>query len=172
MEFPKSPSGHKFSVNIWFISETWSLRSISLESGVIDMCERTRQNCVHFIKCPHLAELFPFMLCTPFNYFHFYDGKQQKHLLWTTVFLEMIFRKKCKIQDSNNWYFCLKATIHTISYSQMVNSNAIYLRCRRPGLGRPSGEGNGYPLQYSCLENSMGRRAWWATVYGVAKSRT
>ena len=32
-----------------------------------------------------------------------------------------------------------------------------------PGLGRCPGEGNGYPLQYSCLENSMGRRAWRAT---------
>ena len=36
-----------------------------------------------------------------------------------------------------------------------------------PGLG----EGNGNPLQYSCLENLMDRRAWWATVHGVAKSR-
>ena len=34
------------------------------------------------------------------------------------------------------------------------------------------GEGNGNPLQYSCLENSMGRDVWWATVRGVAKSRT
>ena len=34
------------------------------------------------------------------------------------------------------------------------------------------GEGNGNPLQYSCLENSMGRGAWWATVHGVAKSQT
>ena len=33
------------------------------------------------------------------------------------------------------------------------------------------GEGNGYPLQYSCLENSVDRGAWWATVHGVAKSR-
>ena len=41
-----------------------------------------------------------------------------------------------------------------------------------PGLGRSPGEGNGYPLQYSCLENSMDRGAWWATVYGVAKSQT
>ena len=41
-----------------------------------------------------------------------------------------------------------------------------------PGLGRSPVEGNGYPLQYSCLENSMDRRAWWATVHGVAKSRT
>ena len=36
-----------------------------------------------------------------------------------------------------------------------------------PGLGRSLGEGNGNPLQYSCLENSMDRRAWWASVHGV-----
>ena len=41
-----------------------------------------------------------------------------------------------------------------------------------PGLGRSPGEGNGNPLQYSCLENPMDRGAWWATVDGVAKSRT
>ena len=34
------------------------------------------------------------------------------------------------------------------------------------------GEGNGNPLQYSCLENPMDEGAWWAAVYGVAKSRT
>ena len=34
------------------------------------------------------------------------------------------------------------------------------------------GEGNGNPLQYSCLENPMDRGAWWATVHGVAKSQT
>ena len=39
-----------------------------------------------------------------------------------------------------------------------------------PGLGRSPGGGNGYPLQYSCLENPMDRGAWWATVHGVAKS--
>ena len=38
-----------------------------------------------------------------------------------------------------------------------------------PGSGRSPGEGNGKPLQYSCLENPMGREAWWATVRGVAK---
>ena len=39
-----------------------------------------------------------------------------------------------------------------------------------PGLGRFPGKGNGYPLQYSCLENSMDKGAWWATVQGVTKS--
>ena len=41
-----------------------------------------------------------------------------------------------------------------------------------PGSGRSPAEGNGNPLQYSCLENSMDRGAWWATVHGVAKSWT
>ena len=41
-----------------------------------------------------------------------------------------------------------------------------------PGLGSSPGEGNGNPLQHSCLENSMDRGTWWATVHGVAKSWT
>ena len=41
-----------------------------------------------------------------------------------------------------------------------------------PGLGRSRGEGNGNPLQYSCLENPMDRGAWWATVYRVTESDT
>ena len=49
-------------------------------------------------------------------------------------------------------------------------------QCRRhrfdPGLGRSPGEGNGNPLQYSCLENPMDRRAWQSTVHGVTKSQT
>ena len=38
-----------------------------------------------------------------------------------------------------------------------------------PGLGRPPGEGNGNSLQYYCLGNPVDRRAWWATVHGVAE---
>ena len=41
-----------------------------------------------------------------------------------------------------------------------------------PGLGRSPGDGNGNPLQYSCLENPMDGGAWQATVHGVAKNRT
>ena len=41
-----------------------------------------------------------------------------------------------------------------------------------PGLERSSEEGNGNPLQYSCLGNPMDRGAWWATVHGVTKSQT
>ena len=41
-----------------------------------------------------------------------------------------------------------------------------------PGSGRSSGEGNGNPLQDSCLGNPMDRGAWWATVHEVSKSQT
>ena len=41
-----------------------------------------------------------------------------------------------------------------------------------PGSGRSPGGGHGNPLQYSCLENPMGRGAWWAAVHGVTKNRT
>ena len=41
-----------------------------------------------------------------------------------------------------------------------------------PGWGRSPGEGNGYPLQHSCLENSVDRGAWQAIVHGVTKSWT
>ena len=40
-----------------------------------------------------------------------------------------------------------------------------------PGLGRSPGEGNGNPLQYSCLGNSMDRGAWWAIVHGVVNNQ-
>ena len=41
-----------------------------------------------------------------------------------------------------------------------------------PGLGRSPGEGNDNPIQYSCLEKSMYRGAWWATVHEIAKTQT
>ena len=44
--------------------------------------------------------------------------------------------------------------------------------CLIPGSGRSPGEGSGYPLQYSCLENSMDRGAWQATVHGITKTQT
>ena len=41
-----------------------------------------------------------------------------------------------------------------------------------PGSGRSPREGNGKPLQYSCLENPMDRVSWWTTAHGVTKSQT
>ena len=53
-------------------------------------------------------------------------------------------------------------------------ANAGYTRdaASIPGSGRSHGEGNGYPLQYSCLEKPLNRGAWWIAVHGVANSQT
>ena len=74
-------------------------------------------------------------------------------------------------------------TVYTYIYYIIIlelpcSSNGKELACNtgnlgsNPGSGRSSGEGNGNPLQYSCLENIIERAAWQATVCGVAKSRT
>ena len=54
------------------------------------------------------------------------------------------------------------------SKESAFNAGALVLI---PGSGRSSGEGSGYPLQYSCLENSMDKGAWQATIHGVTKSQ-
>ena len=59
--------------------------------------------------------------------------------------------------------------------AQLVKNLPAHARNARdasliPGSGKSRGEENGNPLQYSCLENSMERRAWWATVHGVTNS--
>ena len=53
-----------------------------------------------------------------------------------------------------------------------VNARGMRDASSIPGSGRSPGAGHGNPLQYSCLENSTDREAWWATVLGVPKSRT
>ena len=71
----------------------------------------------------------------------------------------------------NNWVYWIKGAspvAQTVKKSawNMGDPGSV------PGSGRSPGEGNGNPLQYSCLENPMDRGAWRATVYGVTKSRT
>ena len=53
----------------------------------------------------------------------------------------------------------------------MVNNLPVMQVIQVPGCGRSPGEGNGYPLQYPCLENSIDRGAWRPAVHGVTKSR-
>ena len=52
-----------------------------------------------------------------------------------------------------------------------ANAGAIGDKGSIPGLGRSPGGGNGNPLQYSCLENSMDRGAWQAIVHGIIRAR-
>ena len=64
-----------------------------------------------------------------------------------------------------------------MGFSDGTSGKESACQCRRhkrcssiPGSGRSPGGGNGNPLQYSWLENSMDRGTWWATVHGVPKS--
>ena len=56
--------------------------------------------------------------------------------------------------------------------NQLANAGGIRDVSSIPGLGRSPGGGHGNPLQYSCLENPMDRRAWWAMVLRVTKTQT
>ena len=53
-----------------------------------------------------------------------------------------------------------------------ANAGALRDEGLIPGLGIYPGKGHSNPLQYSCLENTMDREAWWATVHGVTKYYT
>ena len=77
-------------------------------------------------------------------------GRQQKHMN----------------RESLRSGFWLRAT------KDWMKGNSESFPCFWQKLACLSREGNGTPLQYSCLENPMGRGAWWAAVHGVAKSRT
>ena len=62
---------------------------------------------------------------------------------------------------------------YKMNYKSLEGTDSALLIFSTIGLSRgPIGEGNGNPLQYSCLENPMDGGAWWAAVHGVAKSRT
>ena len=76
---------------------------------------------------------------------------------------------------------CVRVRMHTLTWSSQValvlknlpaNAGDVRDTGLIPGWGRSPRGGNGTPLQNSCLENPMDRGAWWATVHGVAESRT
>ena len=100
------------------------------------------------------------------------ENSMNRGAWWATV------RGVAKESDTTEWlHFHFDTSVWA---SQMVllvknppaNAGDIRDLGSVPGLGRSPGEGNGYPFQYSCLENPMDRGAWWAAVHRVAKSRT
>ena len=106
--------------------------------------------------------------------------------IWFIVFFFNSFIFNWRIIALQYWFgFCHTSTwiSHRCTYVRGFPDGASgkepTCQCGRrerwgfdPGLGRSPGEGNGNPLQYSCLENPMDRGAWQATVHGVAKSCT
>ena len=77
------------------------------------------------------------------------------------------------ILRDENLFVCGIAEIQASLVAQMVkNWPKMHETGLIPGWRRSLGEGNGNPFQYSCLDNTMNREAWWAIVHGVAKSQT
>ena len=70
--------------------------------------------------------------------------------------------------DSYNWASQVVLVVKNLP----ANAGDIQDMSLIPGLGRSPSGGHANPLQYSCLENPMDRRAWWAIVHGVTKSWT
>ena len=66
----------------------------------------------------------------------------------------------------------MELTWASLAAQTVKNLPAIQETSVDPWVGKIPGEGNGNPLQYSCLENPMDRGAWWAIVHGVAESDT
>ena len=102
------------------------------------------------------------------------DGKQWK--LWQTLFggvSKILVDGECSHEIKRHLFFERKVMTNLPGGSEVKTSacNAGDLGSI-PGLGRSPGEGNGNPLQYSCLESPMAGGACWATVYGVTKSWT
>ena len=94
-------------------------------------------------------------------------------LMWSIKLIDLqilIYPYLCGV--NHNWSCCMillgfpGCSVGKESACNAGNLSSI------PGWGRSPGEGNGNPLQYSCLENPMDRRACWATVHGVAKNQT
>ena len=95
-------------------------------------------------------------------------AQQQRslHSLWTEPATCQL-----RFKEENRLYLSLGGASWMTLVVQNPPANAGDVRDvgSIPGSGRSHGEGNGNLLQYSCLENPMDRRAWWATVRGVAK---
>ena len=82
-------------------------------------------------------------------------------------------------QEKEDWDLNVAQILNSLLQNSEVGGSEVKTSAHNagdlgsiPGSGRSPGEGNGNPLQYSCLENPMNGGAWWATVHGVTKSRT
>ena len=121
-----------------------------------------------------------FIRCLNFSYWFIIFLYILKILtFWMSWILQAFIPSLSLLLKLLSWYL-LKKILHKKFYLQVAlvikNPPASAGDAREassiPGAGRSPGEGNGNPRQYSCLENPMDREAWWATVHGVAKSRT
>ena len=90
------------------------------------------------------------------------------------MYVNMSVYNVCVLCTSGWEGLCFRVYVHVSGLPQWLRGKESAYNAEDvgliPGLGRSPGEGNGNPLQYSCLENPMDRRAWRATVHEVSKS--
>ena len=79
----------------------------------------------------------------------------------------MIYVGECALYLYRSWTSQVALVVKNAGWCKRLRDTSLI-----PGLGRPPGVGHGNPLQYSGLENSMDRGAWWATVQRVAQNQT
>ena len=102
-----------------------------------------------------------------------------KQSLWNADFLLQTLHNRLCCNYCNNFIFWVRTQVSPFNYMGFPGGSDGKESSRKagdqgliPGSRRSPRKGNGYPLQHSCLENSMDRGAWQATVHGVTKSRT
>ena len=145
------PPGHLQNPGV----EPASLMSLALEGGFITTSATWEAQCHPSVQFSSLSCVWLF--ATPWTAAH------QASLSITNSWSLLKFMSIELVMSSNHLILChTLLLLPSIFLSIRVFSNESVL-CR---------EGNGNPLQYSCLENPMDGRAWWATVHGVLKSRT
>ena len=91
---------------------------------------------------------------------------------WDTHEIPSTWSKSTCTQNTDSWISRTGFPAGTVVKNPPANAGDARDAGWIPGSGRSPGDGSGNPLQYSCLENSMDRGAWWVTVHGVTKSQT
>ena len=119
----------------------------------------------------HPVSISTHQICISCPIIHLYRGTHQLSVdsIIMTIMILMVLSYSCMM------YVEMWINLFWISaVAQMAKKRKICLQNLQliPGSGRSPEEGNGNSLQCSCLENSMDRRVWWATVHGVTKSWT
>ena len=110
----------------------------------------------------------------PFAHVFVSDALSNSLYLWLEATLNRVFNfiDIVSYSISITWLFSTPTQVALVIKNLSTNAGDIRDLDSIFGLGRSPGDGNGSPLQYSCLENPMDREAWWATVHGVTKSWT
>ena len=166
-------TGHQWAwLCLWFCHWSPASRSNSFPHGSL----------IFFWKMSSCHELFPWglplalKLSVPVTV-----SKRFPQLYWYNV-SHLQRRKNGKIATKllfeSQLELSFSGSIINYGLRRWCSSKEFTCQCRRcerrldliPGSGKSPGQGNGNPLQYSCLENPMDRGAWWATVHGIAES--